>query len=87
MHRSAVQGLRPGGVFLLELYTPRQLAFGTGGPSRPEVLVEPGDVEQELKGLRFEILREVEREIQEGRYHGGLSAVVQVLAFAPEEGP
>lgn len=33
--RQAVDGLRPGGVLLLTGYTPRQLAFGTGGPKPP----------------------------------------------------
>ncbi|MDQ5979623.1 MAG: hypothetical protein QG602_2598, partial [Verrucomicrobiota bacterium] len=28
----AAAGLQPGGVFILESYTPAQLAFGTGGP-------------------------------------------------------
>jgi SAM-dependent methyltransferase len=85
VHRAAVRGLRPGGVLLMELYTPRQLLFATGGPSRPEVLVEPGDLRKELEGLRFEVFREIEREIHEGRYHGGTSAVLQVLAFARGE--
>ena len=38
-HRRAVAALRPGGHLILEGYTPRQLAFGTGGPPS-EVLLE-----------------------------------------------
>jgi len=30
--RDCVRGLAPGGLFILEGYTPRQLGFGTGGP-------------------------------------------------------
>ncbi|MBW2522705.1 MAG: class I SAM-dependent methyltransferase, partial [Deltaproteobacteria bacterium] len=33
LHRAAVQGLRPGGVFLPEAYTPAKLRHGTGGPT------------------------------------------------------
>lgn len=32
VHGKAVACLRPGGHLILEAYTPRQLAFGTGGP-------------------------------------------------------
>ena len=37
-------------------------------------------VRQELPGLHFEIAREVERDLGEGKYHRGVAAVVQVLA-------
>ena len=37
-------------------------------------------LQEELKGLDFEIGREVIREIHEGKYHNGQSAVVEVLA-------
>ena len=36
VHRDVVAGLQPGGVFILEAYTPAQLAFGTGGPKLPD---------------------------------------------------
>lgn len=76
-------GLRPGGVFLLEAYTPKQLEFGTGGPSAVELLVPLAAVHEELPGLEWEIAREVEREIHEGQYHHGQSAVVQLLGQKP----
>lgn len=72
-------GLRPGGIFLLEAYTPKQLQFGTGGPAAVELLVPLAAVRAELAGLEWEIAQEVEREIYEGRLHGGPSAVVQLL--------
>jgi hypothetical protein len=40
------------------------------------------DLRQELAGLEFRVGR-VEREVQEGSYHNGTSAVVQILAFKP----
>jgi len=80
VHRSMVQGLAPGGVLILEAYTPRQLSFGTGGPSHPERLVTLGDLEKELEGLKFLVARETVREVQEGRMHTGRGSVVQVVA-------
>jgi hypothetical protein len=37
-------------------------------------------IRQELPGLRFEIAREIEREVVEGKGHKGAAAVLQILA-------
>jgi len=79
VHREAVASLKPGGIFVLEAYTPRQIGRGTGGPRTLDMLMDVPILECELAGLDFEILREVEREIHEGAYHTGDSATVQVL--------
>ncbi len=83
VHRRTVQVLRPGGHLILEAYTPRQLALGTGGPPLLELLIEPQELRQELAGLELLILEETRREIAEGPYHHGESAVVRVLARRP----
>lgn len=83
VHAGVVRGLRPGGVFVLEAYTPDQLSLGTGGPPVRELLVTLDALRVELAGLNFEIAREVQREIHEGRLHDGPSAVVQVLGRKP----
>lgn len=81
VHRAAAAGLRPGGVFVLEAYTPAQLAFRTGGPSDLELLMTLELLRQDLAGLELLIGRELERDVIEGRLHRGRSAVVQVLAL------
>jgi SAM-dependent methyltransferase len=83
IHRSVVAGLMPGGVFILEAYTPAQLAFDTGGPKAPELLMTLAGLREELSGLEFEIARELERDVIEGTGHTGRGAVVQVLARRP----
>ena len=80
VHRDVVGALRPGGVFLLEAYTPAQLAYGTGGPSAIGQLPTAAALREELAGLHFDIAVEREREVHEGTSHNGRSAVVQVLA-------
>ena len=80
VHRAAAAGLVPGGVFILEAYTPAQAAYRTGGPSRPELLYRLADLRDDLAGLEIVVGREFEREIFEGTLHTGRSAVVQVLA-------
>ena len=80
VHAACVRGLMPGGVFLLEAYTPRQLEFGTGGPPVVELLMTGDALRQELAGLNPQILAETERAVHEGHGHRGPSAVVQALA-------
>ena len=80
LHERCLRGLAPGGVFVLEGFTPRQLELGTGGPKSRELLMELEIVRQELPGLRFEIAREVERDVGEGKYHNGIASVVQIIA-------
>ena len=80
VHAQAEDGLRPGGVVILEAYTPAQLAFDTGGPKSPELLMTLVGLREELAGLEFVIGREIEREVIEGDGHKGRGAVVQILA-------
>ena len=80
VHRDVVQGLTPGGVFVLEAYTPAQLHRPTGGPPTADLMMSLAELERELEGLTFVHARELEREVVEGRSHTGLSAVVQVVA-------
>lgn len=80
LHRAVVAGLRPGGMLLLEAYTPAQIALGTGGPPVAELTMTLDALREELAGLNFLHAAEREREVIEGRYHTGRAAVVQVLA-------
>ncbi len=79
VHRKIVEGLRPGGILILESYHPRQLEFKTGGPPDASLMMTLNDLRGELFGLNFIVAREIEREIHEGKGHSGKSAVVQVI--------
>jgi SAM-dependent methyltransferase len=83
VHAQAAQGLVPGGVLVLEAYTPAQLALGTGGPSQAEMMPTLAVLRDELAGLEFVHALELERDVQEGAFHHGRSAVVQVIARRP----
>lgn len=83
LHAEAVHALRPGGVFLLEAYTPRQLDMpGVGGPpaEKKDRFMQAETLREELAGLEFLHLTEVTRTIDEGTYHEGLGHVAQVIA-------
>lgn len=83
IYRRVVAGLRPGGVFVLEAYTPEQIALGTGGPRDPNLMPTLALLTDELAGLEIEIGVERQREVIEGTGHTGLAHVVQVLARKP----
>lgn len=80
LHRRVVRALRPGGVLLLEAYTPAQIGKGTGGPPTAELAMTLESLRRELEPLEFVHAEELEREVVEGGGHTGLGAVVQVIA-------
>ena len=75
--------LKPGGVFLLESYNKNQLAHGTGGPRDEDYLLSVDELLGSFDGWDIRLAREAEREIYEGQYHQGLSAVTQFIARKP----
>jgi len=83
VYRKAVAGLRPGGVFLLEAYTPAQLGYGTGGGQSADTMTTRDSLLRDLAGLDFVHLAELERSVVEGIYHTGLGAVIQAIATKP----
>ncbi|MET8796092.1 class I SAM-dependent methyltransferase [Nocardia sp. NPDC004568] len=84
VHAACVRGLRPGGVFVLEAYTPRHLDRpGVGGPPVADGMPVPEEFRRDLAGLRLEHCREVDRDIAEGAFHHGPGTTVQVLGVKP----
>jgi len=66
VHRRVVAGLKRGGAFLLEAYTPAQLHYGTGGPKSIDLLPTLAELRIELDGLDLVHAVEREREVHEG---------------------
>lgn len=83
VNTDVVSGLKPGGIFLLQAYTPEQLNYRTGGPSRLDMLYTLHDLRDELNGLIFQSGEERVREIAEGIMHTGKSAIVELIAVKP----
>ncbi len=83
VHKQVVDGLHPGGVLVLEAYTPAQLKYETGGPSNVQLLMKLDELREEFEGLEFIIGRETVRDVIDGDQVVGKSAVVQILAKKP----
>lgn len=80
LHRRIVAGLAPGGMYVMEAYSPGHWGRGTGGPPHPERLVPLAAAMAELEGLEFLHAAELERDVVEGHLHTGDAAVTQILA-------
>ncbi|MFQ6371679.1 class I SAM-dependent methyltransferase [Shewanella sp. YIC-542] len=83
VHQQVCQALTPGGMFLLEGYTPEQLQLATGGPKAIAMLLDKDEVAAELSPLRFLHLKALQRPVIEGIKHTGMGAVLQLLAQKP----
>lgn len=84
VHRRAARALKPGGTILIEAYTPDQLAMpGTGGPQDAAWLMTREILLSDFAGLEPLVCRQVSREVNEGKYHCGLSATVQFIGRKP----
>lgn len=86
IHRSAARALKPGGYFLLEAYTPANIGRGTGGPRTADHTYTAKLLQEDFAGWEFLVLEEIERDIHEGKYHQGRSAVVRLVARKPVSG-
>ena len=72
--------LKPGGVFVLECYTPDQLKYKTGGPSSAEWCYSSQMLTEALgEKLSIQQNEELVRDVVEGTLHSGTAAVVQFV--------
>jgi 2-polyprenyl-3-methyl-5-hydroxy-6-metoxy-1,4-benzoquinol methylase len=75
--------LKPGGLLLLQGYTPRQIEFKTGGPSQAENLYTEVLLRKGFADMEILHLREHDDIIREGSGHSGMSALIDLVARKP----
>jgi len=83
MHHAMLMALKPGGVLILEAFTPQQLGFRSGGPPVAEMLYTAEMLRLDFSGAAIESLDECETDLQEGPYHRGRAAAVRLVARRP----
>lgn len=74
------RSLRADGILLLEAYSENQLSKDTGGPKDIDMLMTVDKLKREFTHLDTVLLREIEREVSEGKGHTGTASVVQFIA-------
>lgn len=75
-----VDTLRPGGLLVLQGYTPRQLEYKTGGPGVLEHLYTEELLKTAFADLQILELRSYDAELNEGSRHSGKSALIGMVA-------
>ena len=74
------EALKPGGIFILQGYTPKQLEYKTGGPSLIEHLYTEEMIRDLIKEFEILDLCCYEKELNEGARHAGMSALLGLVA-------
>jgi SAM-dependent methyltransferase len=82
VHAAGARALRPGGVLIIEAFTPLQLGRPSGGPRQADLLYEVATVRSDFPGVDWLVLEEAEVELDEGPFHRGTAAVVRGVGKA-----
>jgi SAM-dependent methyltransferase len=75
--------LKPGGLLILQGYTPKQIEYGTGGPPGAANMYTPELLREWFGDWDILHLHEHESVIREGSHHHGMSALVDLVARKP----
>jgi len=83
MFANMVRALKPGGLLILQGYTPKQLEYKTGGPGELSHLYTADLLREAFASLETVELTEYEAELSEGARHAGMSALIGLVARKP----
>lgn len=75
--------LKPGGLLVLQGYTPKQVEFGTGGPPSAANMYTSELLRDWFGDWDILHLAEHESVIREGAHHHGMSALIDLVARKP----
>ncbi len=82
-HAHALRTLKPGGIVILETFSPHQIEMrkkgAAGGPKELERLFSAEMLREDFKGARFHVLEEMEADFN-GHAHNGRCGVVRMVA-------
>jgi SAM-dependent methyltransferase len=74
------RAVKPGGLILMQGYRPEQLKYKTGGPAQVEQLYTRALLEQAFADCTSVEVEEYDADIREGHGHGGMSALIDLVA-------
>ena len=77
------RALKPGGLLILQGYTPKQLNYATGGPKELDRLYTRALLQETFGDFRDLKFTEEERVLHEGDAHSGMSAVIGMTGRKP----
>lgn len=79
IHASMLRALKPGGVLILEAFSPEQLQYKSGGPKDVSLLYTAEILRRDFAGADVLELTESVVELEEGPMHSGPGAVARAI--------
>jgi len=79
VHASMVRAAKPGGLIIVQNFSPAQLKHSSGGPKQIDLLYSTAMLRQDSAPALPLELEEKEVQISEGHMHSGSAAVVQAV--------
>ncbi len=83
IHEGIARTLRPGGLLLMHGYAPRQVGYGTGGPSAAENMYDLPLLAGDFPGWEVLHQADYDADLTEGNGHSGRSGLVDFIARKP----
>jgi len=80
VHGQLFAALKKGGKLVMESYHKDQVNFKTGGPMTSTLLYSEEELRSDLHAFSQLEIKQLAREVHEGEFHFGNSAVIQVIA-------
>ena len=77
------RAIAPGGLLMLQGYTPKQIEYATGGPKKVDQFYTPELLRASFAGLDILHLLEHEEMMSEGTGHQGMGALIDLVARKP----
>lgn len=77
IHAAMVRALKPGGILILQAFTPQQLQYTSGGPKQVDLLYTAEILRKDFAGAEPIELQETVVDLSEGHMHSGPGAVIQ----------
>lgn len=76
IHPNMLRALKPGGILILEAFTPANIQFHSGGPKDANLLYTADLLRKDFPSAEVLELEEIQVHLDEGTKHSGMSAVV-----------
>lgn len=83
IHRRLIQALKPGGLLIAEVFRIQQLNHSSGGPKDPDLLYTVETLQADFGDAEILELTEAAPVLDEGPFHQGPAATLQLLARRP----
>ena len=84
IHPAMLRALKPGGILIIEAFTPENIQFHSGGPKDANLLYTAELLRKDFASAEVLELEEVKVHMDEGTKHSGMSAVVHGVFRARE---